>query len=129
MGRMFTLDVNVLEVKAAMFVHGASVIADVDIWHKRIGHVNLQKLKLMQSKEIVIELPKFKVDSMHKVCEACQLGKQARGSFPHDKYVSRNVIDMCIQMYGVLQKPRPWVAASIMLLSLMTIQERYGFIS
>ena len=41
MGRMFTLDVNVPKVKVAMFVHGAGVIADVDIWHKRIGHVNL----------------------------------------------------------------------------------------
>ena len=71
MGRMFTLDVNVPEVKAAMFVHGAGVIADVDIWHKWIGHVNLQRLKLMQSKENVTRLPKFKVDGMHKVCEAC----------------------------------------------------------
>ena len=50
MGRMFTLNVNVPEVKAAMFVHGASVIANIDIWHKRIEHVNLQRLKLMQSK-------------------------------------------------------------------------------
>ena len=41
MGKMFTLDVNVLEVKAAIFVHGAGVIADVDIWHKWIGHLNL----------------------------------------------------------------------------------------
>ena len=94
MGKMFTLDVNVPEVKVAMFVHGAGVIADVDIWHKRIGHVNLQRLKLMQSKEIVTGLPKFKFDGMHKVCEACQLGKQARGSFPHDKNVSRNVLDI-----------------------------------
>ena len=71
MGRMFTLDVNVPEVKVAMFLHGVGVIADVDIWHKQIGHVNLQRLKLMQSKEIVTGLPKFKVDGMHKVCEAC----------------------------------------------------------
>ena len=63
-GRMFTLDVNVLEVKAAIFVHGASVIVDVDIWHKQIGHVNLWRLKLMQSKEIITRLPKFKVDGM-----------------------------------------------------------------
>lgn len=40
MGRMFTLDVNMHEVKATMFAQGARNVADVDIWHKHIGHVN-----------------------------------------------------------------------------------------
>ena len=35
-------------------------MADVDIWHKRIGHVNEQRLRSMQSKEIVTGLPGFK---------------------------------------------------------------------
>ena len=48
----------------------------------------------MQSKEIVIGLRKFKVNGMHKVCEACQLGKQARGSFSLDKNVIKNVLDI-----------------------------------
>ena len=51
MGRMFTLDVSMPEVKAALFAQGAGVVADVvDIWHKRIGHVNEQRLQSMQSK-------------------------------------------------------------------------------
>ena len=74
--RMFTLDVSMPEVKVALFAHGSGVVTDTDIWHKRIGHVNMQRLKLMQSKEIVTGLPKFKVDGMQKNCEACQLGKQ-----------------------------------------------------
>ena len=49
-GRMFTLDVNMPTVKAAMFAQGAGVVADIDIWHKRIGHVNEQRLRSMQSK-------------------------------------------------------------------------------
>ena len=44
-GRMFTLDVNMPTIKAAMFAQGAG-----DIWHKRIGHVNEQRLHSMQSK-------------------------------------------------------------------------------
>jgi hypothetical protein len=40
MGRMFTLDVSMPEVEAAMFAQGARVVADMDIWHKHIGHVN-----------------------------------------------------------------------------------------
>ena len=39
-GKMFTLDVDIPEVQAAMFVHGRGVITDIEIWHKRIGHVN-----------------------------------------------------------------------------------------
>ncbi len=39
-GRMFTLDVSMPEVEAVMFAQGAGVVADMDIWHKRIGHVN-----------------------------------------------------------------------------------------
>lgn len=48
-GRMFTLDINVLEMNAAMFAQGSGMVADVEIWHKRIGHVNVQRLKTMQS--------------------------------------------------------------------------------
>ena len=40
MGKMFTLDVSMPDVKDALFAQGAGVVADVDIWHKHIGHVN-----------------------------------------------------------------------------------------
>ena len=50
-GRMFTLDVNVPELKAAMFAQGSGIVADIEIWHKRIGHANVQRLKIMQSQE------------------------------------------------------------------------------
>jgi hypothetical protein len=39
---MFILDVSIHEVEVAMFAKGARVVADMDIWHKRIGHVNEQ---------------------------------------------------------------------------------------
>ncbi|MCO5576730.1 hypothetical protein L7F22_030547 [Adiantum nelumboides] len=54
-GRMFTLNVNMPKAGKAMYAQGASVILDVDIWHKRIGHVNPQRLKSMQAQEIVTE--------------------------------------------------------------------------
>ena len=47
--KIFTLDVDVLEIKVAMFAYGTGVIADIKIWHKRIGHVNVQRLKSMQN--------------------------------------------------------------------------------
>ena len=94
-GRMFTLAVSIPQVKVAMFAHGTGVIADIDIWHKRIGHVNVQRwMKSMQTTNLVDGLPKFKVDGMYKVCEACQLGKQSRHAFPHDKHVSMRPLDV-----------------------------------
>jgi hypothetical protein len=46
-GRMLSLDVSMPKVEATMFTQGAGVVADMDIWHKRIGHVNEQRLKFM----------------------------------------------------------------------------------
>ena len=91
-GRMFTLNVNMPKVDKAMYAQGSKVVADVDIWHKRIGHVNPQKLKSMQTQKIVTGLPEFKMSDMQKVCEACQFGKQARGSFPHEKHINKYML-------------------------------------
>ena len=40
-GRMFMLDVNVPKMNAEMFAQGVGLVADVEIWHKRIGHINV----------------------------------------------------------------------------------------
>ena len=71
-------------VQAAMFAHGRGVIVNIEIWHKRIGHVNIQRLKSKQTQSIVVGLPKFRVDGMQKLCEACQIGKHAIHAFPHN---------------------------------------------
>ena len=84
-GRMFTLNVNMPKAKMAMYAHGGEVIADVDIWHKRIGHVNPQRLQSMQTQGLVTGLPNFKVADMQKVSEACQFGKQSRHAFAKGK--------------------------------------------
>ena len=34
----------------------------------------------MQNQNIVTGIPKFKVDGMQGVCEACQLGKQSKAA-------------------------------------------------
>ncbi len=46
---MFTLDVNMPKVNSMLFTHEKRV-EDIGIWHKRIDHVNLQRLKLMEKK-------------------------------------------------------------------------------
>ena len=73
-GRMFILALT--EVKSAMFAKGHKVESDLNVWHKRIGHINLQKLQNMQSKGVKLGLPNFTAKEITGICEACQFGKQ-----------------------------------------------------
>ena len=82
------------EMNAAMFAQGSGVVADIEIWHKRIGHVNVQRLKTMQSQELITGMPVFKVVDLKNVCEACQIGKQEKGAFLHDNHVSNNMLEV-----------------------------------
>jgi hypothetical protein len=66
-----TLDVNMPEVNSMLFTHGKGV-GDIGIWPKRVGHVNLQRLKLMEKQNFVGGLSKFGTkEVMLEVCEAC----------------------------------------------------------
>ena len=80
-GRMFTLDVDIPEVKAAMFVQGTGVVADIEIWHKRIGHVNVQRLKNMQNQNIVTGIPKFRLMACRVYVKHVNLGNNPKLHF------------------------------------------------
>ena len=67
--RMFILDSH--EMKSAMFAKSMKADSNIELWHKRIGHINLNKLKGMKSKGVVIGLPTFKEKEIEGVCEAC----------------------------------------------------------
>jgi len=72
---MFTLDVNMHEVNSLLFTHEKGA-RDIGLWHKQVGHVNVQHLKLMEKQNFVGGLPKFGIEEvMSKVNETCQLGK------------------------------------------------------
>ncbi len=74
-GRMFILDVNMPEVNSMLFTHGKGA-RNIGIWHKRVGHVNLQHLKPMEKQNLVGGLPKFGTKKvMLEFCETCQLGE------------------------------------------------------
>ncbi len=93
--QIFTLDVNIPKVNSMLFAHGKGV-GNIGIWHKRVGHVNFQHLKLMEKQSFVGGLPKFAIEEvMSKVCEACQLGKQARHPFPAQTiHISSKLLEM-----------------------------------
>ena len=89
---MFILDSH--EMKSAMFAKSTKADSDIELWHKRIGHINLQKLKGMQYKEIVLGLPTFTEKEILGVCEACQFGKQHQQPFPKERNVSKGILDV-----------------------------------
>ena len=76
-----------------MFTKCTKADSNIELWHKRIGHINLNKLKAMQSKRVFIGHPAFKEKEIEGVCEACQFGKQHRHPFPKER-VSKGLLDV-----------------------------------
>ena len=90
-GRMFILDTN--DVDTALFTKGQKVESDIDLWHKQISHVNYQRLRDLQSKQVVFGLSKFSGQKA-KLGEVYQLGKQYWLPFPNKRNQSRNKLDL-----------------------------------
>ena len=74
-GRLFTMEVKNSNCHQICLTNDNKHIAEIDLWHKRIGPVNLQKLKDMMSRNLVFGLLVFRESNMHHIYEACQFGK------------------------------------------------------
>jgi hypothetical protein len=92
-GRMFILDRTDDGPDTALLAKGQKAKSDIDLWHKRIGHVNFRRLQDLQKKQVVFGLPKFSGRTA-QICEACQLGKQHRLPIPNGRNRSRNKLDL-----------------------------------
>ena len=53
---------------------------DSSRWHSRLGHVNIETMKVMISKGLVVGLPDITIEK--ETCASCLLGKQTRKPFP-----------------------------------------------
>ncbi|CAL8992473.1 unnamed protein product [Prunus brigantina] len=60
----------------------ASVCHSTTLWHRRLGHLNISSLRLLQEQDMVAGLPEIK--AVKGVCEGCVLGKQCREAFPRE---------------------------------------------
>ncbi|KAK8951797.1 hypothetical protein KSP39_PZI003445 [Platanthera zijinensis] len=58
------------------------------MWHERLGHVGMDKLKAMSSRSLVRGLPKLSSFGEGHVCAGCQYGKSHR--LPFDKSQTRS---------------------------------------
>ena len=57
------------------------------LWHRRLGHVNMNLITQLNKNELVRGLPKISFEK-NKVCEACQMGKQIKTSFKNKNFIS-----------------------------------------
>ena len=54
------------------------------LWHRRLGHTNVDLISQLNKDELVKGLPKINFQK-DKVCEACQVGKIIKNSFKNKK--------------------------------------------
>lgn len=75
---MFPLDISNVK-STTLVVKGKN---EANLWHLRYGHLNINGLKLLSRKEMVVGLPKIgEID----LCEGCIYGKQTKKPFPVGK--------------------------------------------
>ena len=57
------------------------------LWHRRLGHANMELIHMLSKRELVKGLPRTKFVK-DKICDACQLGKQHKYSFKSKKDIT-----------------------------------------
>ena len=60
---------------------------DAWLWHRRLGHASIKLISQISSKELIRGIPNIKFVK-DNVCNACQLGKQIKGSFKSKNQIS-----------------------------------------
>lgn len=69
--------------------------ASQNLWHFRLGHLNVNDMKKMVNKNMATGLEKLKVDIDDKFCESCVLGKQSRLPYPPRKEIrSERILEL-----------------------------------
>lgn len=58
----------------------STTINESSRWHARLGHVNIDTIKVMVQKDLVIGVPHINFEK--GICGSCLLGKQTRQVFP-----------------------------------------------
>jgi len=74
-GGLFRLKTPADANASAYTVAQATVALDMDIWHRRMGHLGEDSIKKLAK---MVEGMKIKVRTSVGVCKACLLGKQSR---------------------------------------------------
>ena len=87
--RLYKVILNVDRIQCLQL----SAASESTLWHARLGHVNIETLRLMARKELVTGLPETMIKT--EACVSCLHGKQARKPFPQATvFRSTNPLDL-----------------------------------
>ena len=82
---------NVYTINIAKYINHEKCLASIQedswLWHRRLGHINMDKINFINKNDLVRGLPMIKYEK-NKECEACQLGKQNKSSFKNKQHIS-----------------------------------------
>ena len=81
---VYTIDISKYEGHNRCF---SSMHDESWLWHRRLGHVNMNLITQLIKNELVRGLPKISFEK-DKVYEACQMGKQIKTSFKNKNFIS-----------------------------------------
>ena len=81
---VYTIDISKYEGHNRCF---SSMHDESWLWHRRLGHVNMNLITQLNKNELVRGLPKISFEK-NKVCEACKMGKQIKTSFKNKNFIS-----------------------------------------
>ena len=81
---VYTIDISKYEGHNRCF---SSMHDESWLWHRRLGHVNMNLITQLNKNELVRGLPKISFEK-DKVCEACQMRKQIKTSFKNKNFIS-----------------------------------------
>ena len=65
----------------------SSMHDDSWLWHRRLGHANMDLISQLNEDELVRGSPKINFQK-DEVCEACQVRKQIKNSFINKNFIS-----------------------------------------
>ena len=76
------------------------------LWHRRLGHANMDLISQLNEDELVRGFPKINFQK-DKVCEAYQVGKQIKNSFKNKNFIStsRSLELLHMDLFGLSRIP------------------------
>ncbi len=79
--------------------------ATAQLWHERFGHLGMQNLQQLATKEMVKGLP-ARFESRNPVCSGCMMGKQSRSPFSSSTSTSSQSLQLVhSDLCGPMQVP------------------------
>ena len=70
-----------------------SMVDEIWLWHRRLGHIGFENLAKISMKEVVRDLPKIIVP-LNFVCKHCQHGKKTRANFKIKEHMTSHPLEI-----------------------------------